>query len=105
VLRGLVVYPENMRRNLDLTGGLPFSQRLLLELTRNGLRREEAYALVQENALQAWEGGATFQERVLEDPRVLRILDRDAVAACFDLAFNLRNVDAVFDRVLATTES
>jgi len=105
VLRGLVVYPENMRRNLDRTGGLPFSQRLLLELTKGGLRREAAYAVVQENALKAWEGGASFRERIVEDPRVLGILNRAAVEACFDLDFNLRNVDKVFDRVLEQSAS
>lgn len=104
VVRGLVVYPETMLRNLNRTGGLVFSQRLLLALTRAGMRREEAYAVVQDNALAAWEGGSPFRERVLGDPRILGVLDRVAIEGCFDLAYNLRHVDEVFRRVLGEEE-
>jgi adenylosuccinate lyase len=100
VMGGLVVYPDRMRKNLDITGGLVFSQRLLLELTNRGLRREESYAIVQENALAAWEGGASFHDRVLVDDRVTRVMPVEEVEACFDLDYNLRHVDAVFERVL-----
>jgi adenylosuccinate lyase len=103
VLRDLVVYPERMMENLERTGGLVFSQRLLLELTRNGMLREDAYAAVQENALAAWEGGASFRNRIREDARVLEVLSREEIDAAFDLGYNLRNVGAVFERVLGET--
>jgi adenylosuccinate lyase len=101
VLADLVVYPENMKRNLALTGGLVHSQRLLLELTRRGWLREEAYAVVQENALAAWEGGRSFEERVRSDRRILARIPAEELAAVFDPAHNLRNVDRIFERVLA----
>jgi adenylosuccinate lyase len=100
VIRDLVVYPERMLQNLDRTGGLVFSQRLLLELTGKGMRREEAYAAVQENALAAWEGGAPFRTRIREDARVQKVLSPEEIDAAFDLAYNLRNVNAIFERVL-----
>jgi adenylosuccinate lyase len=100
VVSGLVVYPERMRANLDRTGGLVFSQRLLLELTRKGMRREDAYAVVQENALAAWDGGAPFRERIGKDSRILEVLSPEEIEGAFDLAYNLRNVDRVFARVL-----
>ena len=100
VVEGLVVYPERMMENLERTGGLVFSQRLLLELTRRGMRREDAYEVVQENALAAWDGGPSFRERVREDPRILDALSAAEVDDIFDLSYNLRNVGRVFDRVL-----
>jgi adenylosuccinate lyase len=100
VFRDLVVYPERMRENLERTGGLVFSQRLLLELTRKGMLREDAYAAVQENALAAWEGGASFRNRIREDAQVLAVLSREEIDAAFDLGYTLRNVEAVFRRVL-----
>jgi adenylosuccinate lyase len=103
-VKDLNVYPERMRANLDRTGGLVFSQRLLLELTRRGLRREEAYRVVQENALAAWEGGPPFRQRVAEDPRVLEIMKAEEVQAAFDLGYNLRNVDRIYARVLGEEE-
>ena len=99
VLGDLQVYPKNMMRNLNLTGGLVFSQRLLLELTRKGLRREESYAVVQENAMEAWNSDTSFMDRIAEDPRVKRVLSPEEVGACFNLDYNLRHVDTVFDRV------
>ncbi len=100
VVEGLVVYPENMARNLERSGGLVFSQRLLLELTRRGLRREAAYAVVQDNARAAWSGGPPFRDRVRADPRVLEVLAVEEVDGIFDLSYNLRNVPRIFDRVL-----
>jgi adenylosuccinate lyase len=100
VIQDLVVYPERMQANLDRTGGLVFSQRLLLQLTKRGMRREEAYAVVQENALAAWNGGPTFRERIGKDPRVAAVLTPEEIAGSFDLSHNLRHVDRVFARVL-----
>ena len=103
VVQDLVVYPERMMRNLDLTGGLVFSQRVLLALTKAGLRREEAYAVVQENALAAWEqGGDSFRDRIARDARVTGVISAEELAGCFDLDYNLRHVDRIFDRVLGS---
>ena len=100
VVAGLVVYPDRMKENLEKTGGLVFSQNLLLDLVRHGMRREDAYAVVQENALAAWDGGASFRERVAADPRIREVMSDEEIAAVFRLERSLRNVDAVFDRVL-----
>jgi adenylosuccinate lyase len=100
VIEGLVVYPERMKANLERTGGLVFSQRVLLALTERGMRRQEAYAAVQENALAAWEGGPSFRERIRRDDRVLAVLSEQEIDSTFDLGHNLRNVNRIFDRVL-----
>ncbi len=103
VLDGMHVYPENMTRNLDATGGLIFSQRLLLALVEKGLSREDAYALVQRAAMQAWAGQATggpsFREIVAADPALTGRLTAAELAACFDPAPFLQHVDHIFARV------
>ena len=104
VVDGLVVYPERMLLNLNRTGGLVFSQRVLLALTGHGMRREDAYLVVQENALAAWDGGETFRERIAKDPRVREVLNPKQVEEAFDMTYNLRNVDRIFERVLETKE-
>ncbi|TMQ73817.1 MAG: adenylosuccinate lyase [Candidatus Eisenbacteria bacterium] len=98
VLAGLSVHPEAMRRNLDAGGGLICSQRVLLALTAAGLARDDAYRLVQGHALAALEGGESFRLRVAADPEVRRVLSAERLAECFDLAWPLRHVDALFAR-------
>jgi adenylosuccinate lyase len=95
----LVVYPENMRRNLDHLGGLVHSQRVLLALTQKGVPREEAYRLVQRNAMKVWREGADFQELLMADPDVRKHLSAAEMAANFDLGYHLREVDTIFARV------
>ncbi|MFO7767449.1 MAG: adenylosuccinate lyase [bacterium] len=100
VVEDLVVYPENMRRNLDLTGGLVFSQVVLTALVEADITREEAYRIVQENAMAAWEeGGPTFRERITKDERVAGRIAPAELEACFDETRQLRNVDTIFRRV------
>jgi adenylosuccinate lyase len=96
----LVVHPERMRENLDLTRGLAFSGSLLLELTRKGLSREQAYALVQRHAMDTWDQGGDFRERVLADPRLSEVLSKEDVERAFSLDAALRHVDAIFERTL-----
>ncbi len=98
VLRGLVVRPEAMRKNLESGGGLVFSQRVLLALTSAGLSRDDAYRVVQTAALRALDGGESFRKLLEADPVVARTLDRDALASCFELDPFLKNVDALFAR-------
>jgi adenylosuccinate lyase len=98
VLEGLEVYPERMRENLQVGGGLAFSQNVLLALVDAGLARDEAYAIVQMAAASAWDEGASFRDRLAEDARVReRIGNR--LDELFDPAAALRNLDVVFDRL------
>jgi adenylosuccinate lyase len=99
VIDKLVVYPENMRANLDRSGGLVHSQRVLIALTQKGLAREEAYRLVQRNAMKAWRGEGDFLSLLKADPEVTRAIPESDLAACFDLAYHLKHVDTIFARV------
>ena len=98
VLDGLVIYPERMRENLQVGGGLAFSQNVLLALVDGGLPRDEAYAIVQDAAATAWDDDASFRELVASDPRVRERLG-ERLAELFDPAAALRNLDVVFDRL------
>jgi adenylosuccinate lyase len=98
----LVVYPQNMRRNLERLGGLVHSQRVLLALTRKGLPREDAYRLVQRNAMTVWEEGGDFQSLLAADPDVRKYLSEAEIAANFDLGYHLKEVDTIFARVFGT---
>ena len=95
----LVVYPEAMQRNLDRQGGLVHSQRVLLALIEKGAAREDAYRLVQRNAMKTIEGGGNFRSLLEADPEVTRLLQKSEIEACFDLKYHLKHVDTVFKRV------
>src|SRR5512143_1350904 len=99
LIDGLAVYPERMRANLESLGGVTASGQLLLELTRKGVSREDAYAIVQPLAMQVWDEGANFRELVLNDNRITEALSRDELDELFDLDKQLRNVDKIFKRV------
>jgi adenylosuccinate lyase len=96
----LVVYPDRMRENLESSRGLVFSGTLLLLLAEKGLTREDAYALVQGHAMDTWEKGGQFRDRVLADPEIGRVLGKEEIERAFDLEASLRNVDAIFERTL-----
>ena len=95
----LIVYPDNMRKNLDRLGGLVHSQRVLLALTQKGVTREDAYRLVQRNAMKAWRGEGGFLELLKADKDVRKHLSEGELAANFDLDFHFAQVDAIFHRV------
>lgn len=99
LLDRLVAYPENMLRNLDLTGGLYFSQQVMLALTNRGITREDAYRLVQRNAMKAWQEGGQLKERLKMDTEVATQLSADDFEALFDLGYHLKHVDTIFRRV------
>ncbi len=99
VIEGLKVYPEKMRKNLERTGGLVFSERVLLLLVSKGLTREKAYNLVQRNAMKAWETGRGLEELLKEDKEVMDILTGEELEECFRLDHSLRNLPQVFDRL------
>jgi len=98
ILTDLMVYPENMRRNLELTGGLIFSEKILLELVKAGLKREEAYSLVQRNALLAWEEGRDFRKLIEEDEQIRGYLGGNKIEECFAEDYPLKKVDVIFSR-------
>jgi len=100
----LVVYPENMRKNLDRLGGLVHSQRVLIALTQKGASREDAYRMVQRNAMKVWHGEANdFLALLKADPDVRKHLSEAEIAANFDLDHHLKHVDTIFQRVFGAT--
>jgi adenylosuccinate lyase len=99
IIENLTVFPENMKRNIDRTYGVIFSQRVLLALIDKGLSREEAYDLVQPKAMEAWETETHFQELVKSEPRITALLTNDEIEGCFDYTYHLKNVDLIFDRI------
>ena len=99
VIGKLVVYPETMRKNLDKLGGLIHSQRVLLALTQKGLSREEAYALVQRNAMPVWRGEGDFLTLLKADRDVAKALSAEELEALFDLGYHFKEVDTIFRRV------
>jgi len=101
IVAGLHVYPEAMRRNLELTRGLIYSGQLLLALTERGVLRETAYAWIQRAAMRAWETGGDFQALVQADADIRRHLSEAEIARHFSLEHQLRHVDAIFRRVFA----
>lgn len=99
LVENLKVYPENMKKNLDLLGGVVNSQRLLLELAKRGMDRQAAYVIVQRNAMAFYEQGKDFKTALLGDQDLLKVMSPDDVAACFTPDYHLRHVDQIFDRV------
>ena len=105
VIEKLLVYPEAMKENLDRLGGLIHSQRVLLALTQAGVSREDAYRIVQRNAMKVWETRTPFLDLLKEDREVTGLLDAAALEALFDPGYHTRQVDAIFDRVFGGARS
>jgi adenylosuccinate lyase len=99
----LVIYPEAMRANLDRLGGLVHSQRVLLALTQAGMTREDAYRVVQKNAMPVWEGKGKFLDLLKSDPEVKSYLKPKALEALFDDAYHTKHVDTIFKRVFGAS--
>lgn len=99
IIDGLVVYPENMVRNMNLTRGLWHSQNVLLALVDAGVQRDEAYAWVQRNALKVWDSDADFKGLLTEDREIVSVLGKEAIESLFDLSHHLAHVDTIFERV------
>jgi len=102
VIEKLVVYPARMQENLDLTHGLVNSQRVLLALTQAGVGREEAYRLVQRNAMRAWNGEGDLRQLLKQDGEVTKALPGEKLDRLFDLAYHLAQVDVIFKRVFGS---
>lgn len=99
IVRDLRVYPQNMQKNVERTGGLIFSQAVLLVLAKKGMTREDAYRIVQTHAQAVWESGGNFQERLAQDEELRRWLSEPELRECFNLEPHLRHVDDIFRRV------
>jgi len=99
LIDNLVIYPDNMMRNLNLMRGLIYSQRVLLKLATAGASREKAYTLVQRNAMKVWEEGKDFQDELCNDQDVRSYLGEDEIREAFDLGYHLKHVDTIFTRV------
>jgi len=99
VIEKLIVYPANMKKNLDRLGGLIHSQRVLLALTQGGVSREEAYALVQRNAMPVWRGEGDFLTLLKNDKDVRKVLGTAELEELFGLGYHLKNIDFIFERV------
>jgi adenylosuccinate lyase len=99
----LVVYPERMASNLELTHGLVYSGELLLELVAKGVTREAAYKMVQKNAMRVWDEGGVFKEKVLSDPEITKVFSTKDIEKVFDSTRLVKNVDRIFERVFKPT--
>lgn len=99
LIKNLSVYPENMKKNLEKTNGLIFSQRILLELAKGGATREDAYSAVQKEAMKVWKDGGNFIDLILQNKYIMSHIKPDTVKESFDLKYYTRNVDTIFKRV------
>jgi len=99
IIKNLTVYPENMKRNMDRTLGLIYSQRVLLALIDKGMAREEAYDTVQPRAMEAWEKQVAFRGLVESDEKIMSLLNKEEIDDCFDYNYHLKQVDTIFERL------
>jgi adenylosuccinate lyase len=99
LVQGMLIYPERMKRNLELTHGLIFSEQVLLKLAKRCTSREEAYRMVQRNAMRSWESGEDFLNLLLADREVGERLSEEEIRSCFDLEGHLHSLDAIYARL------
>ncbi len=100
VIKNLNIYPKNMKRNLNLTNGLFFSQRVLLELTSNGFTREQAYSIVQKNAMLTWKNNTSFFDNLIKDQRIIKKIPVNKLKKLFDLGYHSKKINIIFRRAL-----
>ena len=100
VVKNLNIYPKNMLKNLNLTNGLFFSQRVLIELTSVGFTREQAYALVQKHAMQSWENGSSFYQNVANDPKINKKIPVNKLKKLFNFSYHTKRINMIFNRSL-----
>ena len=99
IVKNLTVFPENMKRNIERTHGVIFSQRVLLQLIDKGMSREAAYDIVQPMAMQAWETETHFKQLLKAEKRISNVLSGQEIESCFDYTYHLQNVDQIFERI------
>ena len=99
LMRNLLIYPDNMKRNLDLTNGLIFSQEVLLLLIKKGLTREKAYEMVQRNAMRVWKEKIDFNKLLKSDNEIMNYVNEEEIDKLFDLSKILININKVYERL------
>ena len=99
LIENLLVYPEKMMQNIELTNGLVFSQVVLLELAKRGISRELSYTIVQRNAMECWKSKKPFEELILADKEILEILSKEELHNIFSYERYYKNVDFIFNRI------
>ena len=100
IIKNLNIYPKNMKKNLNLTNGLFFSQRVLIELTSSGFTREQAYSIVQKNAMTTWKNNTSFFENLSKDQRIVKKIPVNKLKKLFDLGYHSKKIDIIFKRAL-----
>jgi len=100
VIKNLNIYPKNMLKNLNLTNGLFFSQRVMIELTTVGFTREQAYSLVQKHAMESWNNGSTFYKNLVKDPKVNKKISVSKLKKLFDFSYHTKRINVIFNRCL-----
>ena len=100
VVKNLSIYPKKMKKNLDITNGIFFSQRVLLELTTVGFTREESYKIVQKNAMQAWEENSSFYEQIISDKKIISKIPVNKIKKLFDFGYHTKKINIIFKRSL-----
>ena len=100
VVKNLNVYPQNMKKNLDITNGIFFSQRVLLELTNVGFTREQSYKIVQKNAMQAWKENSSFYNKIVSDKKITNKIPVNKLKKLFDFSYHTKKIDIIFKRSL-----
>ena len=100
VIKNLNIYPQTMKKNLNLTNGLFFSQRILLELTSSGYSREQAYLIVQRNAMSSWKNNTSFFQNLLKDPKINKKIPVNKLKNLFNLDYHSKKINIIFKRAL-----
>ncbi len=100
VVKNLNIYPKNMKKNLDLTNGIFFSQRVLLELTSSGFTREQSYKIVQKNAMNAWKENSSFYDKIVSDKKIINKIPVNKIKKLFDFSYHTKKINIIFKRCL-----
>ena len=100
IVKNLNIYPQNMKKNLNLTNGLFFSQRVLLELTTVGFTREQAYSLVQKNAMRSWNNKSSFYDNIVNDKDIINKIPVNKINKLFDFSYHTKRINIIFNRCL-----
>ena len=100
LVKNLNIYPKNMKKNLNITNGIFFSQRVLLELTTVGFTREESYKIVQKNAMQAWNDNSSFYDKIISDKKITNKIPVNKLQKLFDFGYHTKNINIIFNRIL-----
>jgi len=105
MIQGLQIYPKNLEKNIWITNGLVFSQKVLLKLISKGITREKSYSIVQRNAMECWKSGINFKDILFSDPEITGLLSEKELDSCFDVKQDFNNIDYIYKNVFGTTKN